>query len=101
MEFIARSENGQTVRYKDSKRYAWLTAFFSPLLGLAMVFLYVATGAPWVLFLPLIYAFVFVPIADGWFGEDAHNPPDEIVPLLAGDNYYRSLLYVDTFLLYV
>jgi alkane 1-monooxygenase len=102
MEFVARMEDGQTIRYRDRKRYAWLAAFISPFLGLAMVFLYVATGAQsWVLFLPLIYAFVFVPIVDGLFGEDSHNPPDAIVPLLAKDAYYRILLYVDVFLLYV
>ena len=102
MEFVARSDDGQTVRYKDPKRYAWLAAFISPFLGLATVALYFATGAqPWVLFVPLAYLFVLIPIADGLFGEDSHNPPDAIVPLLAADPYYRSLLYADIFLLYV
>ena len=101
MEFIAHSDDEKIVRYKDPKRYAWLTAFFSPFLGLAMVFLYLAVGAQsWVLFLPLIYAFVFVPIADGFFGEDTHNPPDAIVPLMSSDGYYRSLLYLDILFLY-
>lgn len=52
MEFIARTQDEKIVRYKDPKRYAWLTAFFSPFLGLAMVLLYLAVGAQsWVLFL--------------------------------------------------
>lgn len=101
MELIARSEEGHIVRYKDPKRYAWLAAFISPFLGLTMVYLYVASARSWVLFLPLAYAFIVVPIADGWFGEDSHNPPDAIVPLLANDTYYRSLLYIDVALLYV
>jgi alkane 1-monooxygenase len=99
---MARSADDETVRYRDPKRYAWLAAFISPLLGVAMVLLYVATGRQsWVVFLPLLYAFVFIPVADGALGEDAHNPPDLIVPLMARDNYYRALLYVDTALLYV
>jgi alkane 1-monooxygenase len=102
MEFVAQIGNGLTVRYRDRKRYAWLAAFISPFLGLGMVYAYVATGGQsWVLFLPLIYAFVFVPILDGVFGEDSHNPPDAVVPLMAKDVYYRALLYVDTFLLYL
>jgi alkane 1-monooxygenase len=102
MEFVAQSEGGVTLRYKDRKRYAWLAAFISPFLGLGMVALYVATGGQsWLLFLPLIYAFVFVPLLDGLFGEDSHNPPDAVVPLLAKDVYYRALLYIDTFLLYL
>jgi alkane 1-monooxygenase len=102
MEFVASSQDGQTVQYKDHKRYAWLAAFFSPFLGMAMVLLYIASGGQsWLLFLPLIYAFIFVPIADGFFAEDSHNPPDAIVPLMAQDNYYRALLYVDVGLLYI
>ena len=101
MELVAVSQDGHTVRYKDPKRLAWLAAFISPFLGLTMVFLYFVTGAQsWVLFLPLIYAFVFIPIVDGLFGEDAHNPPDAIVPALAKDPYYRLLLYADVILLY-
>jgi alkane 1-monooxygenase len=65
------------------------------------VWLYLVTrGQSWVLFLPLLYAFVWIPLADSIFGEDTHNPPDAIVPLLAQDNYYRALLYVDVVLLY-
>ena len=102
MEFVAHSADGQTVRYKDPKRYAWLAAFIGPFLGIATVLLYFASGAqPWALFVPLAYVFVLIPIVDGLFGEDSHNPPDAIVPLLAADPYYRSLLYADIFLLYV
>src|SRR5271167_746065 len=102
MEFVARSADGRTVHYRDPKRYAWLAAFIGPFLGIATVFLYFATGAqPWVLFVPLAYVFVLIPIVDGLFGEDSHNPPDAIVPLLAADPYYRALLYADIFLLYV
>jgi alkane 1-monooxygenase len=101
MEFVAHDVDGKVVRYQDRKRYRWLAAFISPLLGIAAVLLYVVSLSAWFLFLPLVYAFVVIPLADALCGEDTHNPPDAIVPLLAQDVYYRKLLYVDTGLLYV
>lgn len=101
MEFVAQSVEGQAIRYVDRKRYAWLAAYIGPAIGVATVLAYLATGGnAWLLLLPLAYAFVLIPLADGIFGEDAHNPPDAIVPLLAQDNYYRALLYIDVCLLY-
>ena len=44
MEFVAHSADGQMVRYKDPKRYAWLAAFIGPFLGIATVFLYFVSG---------------------------------------------------------
>src|SRR5690349_15986151 len=95
MEFVATTEDGQLVRYRDPKRYRWLAAFISPVLALATVGLCVATSSPWPLFLPLVHSFVLIPFLDGVFGEDAHNPPDAIVPVLSQDPYYRVLMHVD------
>jgi len=101
MEFVAQAADGSSVRYVDRKRFGWLAAFISPLLCASSVFLYFATGGnAWVLFLPLLYTFALIPLIDGFLGEDTHNPPDAIVPLLAQDTYYRVLLYVDMCLLY-
>ena len=101
MELVATGADGNVVRYIDRKRFGWLASFISPLLGVATVLLYFATGGTaWVLFLPLIYAFAVIPLLDAVLGEDTHNPPDAVVPLLAKDSYYRILLYVDGCLLY-
>lgn len=101
MEFVATGADGNVVRYIDRKRFGWLASFISPLLGVSTVLLYFATGgSAWVLFLPLIYAFALIPMLDAMLGEDAHNPPDAVVPMLANDSYYRILLYIDGCLLY-
>jgi alkane 1-monooxygenase len=65
------------------------------------VALYFASGGnPLMAWLPLFYTFVVVPILDVIFGEDVHNPPEEVVPLMSQDNYYRYLLYVGIALLF-
>jgi alkane 1-monooxygenase len=53
------------------------------------------------LLFPLFYTFIVIPLIDVLMGEDRHNPPEEIVPLMARDNYYRFLLYVAIALLYL
>ena len=101
MEFVARGAEGEIVRYRDRKRYLWLLALISPLLGLATVLWFSLSQRPGVLFLPLAYTFMVIPLVDRFMGEDTHNPPDVIVPLLAQDPYYRALMYVDIVFLYV
>lgn len=100
MEFLATGADGASMSYVDRKRFGWLVAFISPLLGVSSVLFYFATHRAWMLFLPLIYAFALIPLVDAILGEDTHNPPDAVVPLLAQDAYYRILLYVDVCLLY-
>jgi alkane 1-monooxygenase len=101
MEFIAQSADGRSVHYFDGKRYLWLASLTGPLIPILTVVAYLYFGQrPAVLFFPLFYIFVLIPIADVLFGEDANNPPEEIVPLMAADQYYRVLLYVALVLLY-
>jgi len=100
MEFVAQAANGTTIRYVDRKRYLWLAALSSPFIAVLTAWAYVASGVVWTLFLPLIYFFVWIPIVDSLLGEDAHHPPDAVVPAMTQDNYYRVLLYVDIVLLY-
>jgi alkane 1-monooxygenase len=95
MAFVAHAVDGREIRYVDGKRYWWLASLTSPLVPLAGIWLYFLTGGnALMLVLPLVYNFVFVPAIDALMGEDGHNPPEEIVPLMAKDNYYRVLLYV-------
>lgn len=102
MTFVAQTADGHTIRYVDGKRYLWLASLTAPIIPMAGVALYFATGGnPLATAFPLLYTFVLVPILDAIFGEDTHNPPEEIVPLLAKDNYYRFLLYVGIVLLFV
>jgi alkane 1-monooxygenase len=98
VNFVYRDDPSRV--YQDRKRYGWLAAFISPGIGIATVVSFVATQNAVLLFLPLVYALVFIPLLDAAFGEDANNPPDEVLPAMAQDNYYRILLYVDIGLLF-
>jgi len=101
MEFTAAAPDGRTIRYQDKKRYLWLlslTGGFNPPIAIA---LYFATGHnPFTLFFPLAYTFIAIPSIDAIMGEDPHNPPEEVVRLMAQDNYYRVLLYIGIALLF-
>src|SRR5262245_32228509 len=101
MAFVAQAADGGTIRYVDGKRYMWLASLTGPLIPIIGVALYFLSGGNVLATLfPLAYTFVLVPIADLIFGEDTHNPPEEIVPLMARDNYYRVLLYIAIVLLF-
>jgi alkane 1-monooxygenase len=102
MVFIAQGADGGEIRYVDGKRYLWLASLTGPFVPIAAVALYFYTGGnPFALLFPLSYTFIWVPVADAIFGEDRHNPPEEVVPLMSRDNYYRVLLYVGGALLFV
>ncbi|HEY5755159.1 MAG TPA: alkane 1-monooxygenase [Steroidobacter sp.] len=101
MAFVAQAADGSTIRYVDGKRYLWLASLTAPLIPMLGVALYFAAGGnPLAAWFPLLYTFVGVPLLDVIFGEDTHNPPEEIVPLMAQDNYYRYLLYAGIVLLF-
>jgi alkane 1-monooxygenase len=84
MDYVAIAPDGRTVRYTDKKRYLWLLPFTGPCIPIVTVLAYRAAGrSPLWLFVPLVYVYLWIPIADSIFGEDTHNPPGEVVPLLA------------------
>lgn len=101
MAFVAQAADGSVVRYTDGKRYLWFASLTGPFVPIVGVLLYFWTGGNALATLfPLTYTFVLVPLADAVFGEDRHNPPEEVVPLMAQDNYYRVLLYIAVALLF-
>jgi alkane 1-monooxygenase len=102
MAFITQAADGSTIRYMDGKRYLWLMSLTAPVIPLVAVCWYLAGGNnPLTLLFPLTYTFVLVPLIDALMGEDTHNPPEEVVALMARDNYYRVLLYVAIALLFI
>jgi alkane 1-monooxygenase len=101
MVFVAQAADGSEIRYVDGKRYYWLASLSGPLIPVLAVALYFWTGGnPLTALLPLTYTFVVVPTLDLLIGEDTHNPPEEVVPAMSRDNYYRVLLYVAIVLLF-
>jgi alkane 1-monooxygenase len=80
--------------YRDRKRYLWLFSLTTPALALAGPALYVMVE-PFILWLWLGPAFFYlvVPVLDYLLGEDLSNPPEEAVPALEADRYYRLITY--------
>lgn len=89
---LQHPEKGE-ITFSDKKRHLWLLSLFWPLVPVITVWAYFQSGNQWTLLTPLAIGFVLVPIFDYFIGTDRTNPPEEIVPLLDQDNYYRWLTY--------
>ena len=71
-----------------------MLSVFLPLMPLLGIFLYFQGSPEWVLVLPLFINYFVIPDLDWIFGSDTNNPPEEIVPQLEEDRYYRYLTWV-------
>jgi alkane 1-monooxygenase len=79
------------ISYVDHKRHLWLIAVLFPLFPLLSMGLMSWTGQEWMLWIPFAFLYVFIPLLDRVFPNDRSNPPEQIVPQLEADNYYRIL----------
>jgi alkane 1-monooxygenase len=80
--------------YQDPKRWSWLLSLLVPfviLVGPALYFVYDDARLLWV---PIAYNYLVVPLIDWWIGEDQTNPPEAAVPALEADRYYRLITYL-------
>ena len=83
----------ENVTYRDGKRYAWLMSLLVPAaLGCGPLF-YWLTGSVAAMWIPAAVVYVAIPLLDVVLGEDLNNPPEEVVPLLEADSYYRWAAY--------
>jgi alkane 1-monooxygenase len=88
MAYVAIAADGRTVRYTDRKRYGWLLPLTGPCVPMVTVLAHRTIGeSPLWLLVPLVYVYVWIPIADAIFGEDRHNQTEEVEPLMACDGY--------------
>jgi alkane 1-monooxygenase len=79
--------------YRDPKRWVWWFSLGVPaLIGLGPV-LMLWLGNPWMLWLPLVFLYGAVPLADALIGEERSNPPESAVAQLEADAYYRYITY--------
>ncbi|MEL4180006.1 alkane 1-monooxygenase [Roseateles sp. PN1] len=79
--------------YRDPKRYAWLLSLAVPssvLLGPGLLLL---TGQVWTLWLPVLMLYGLMPLLDLALGLDTSNPPEDAVPALQADPFYRRVTY--------
>lgn len=79
------------ISYTDRKRYLWLLSVLFPLIPLVGMGLMLWTGQQWTLWIPLIFVYAGIPLLDYLFPNDQSNPPEQVVPELEADPYYRWL----------
>jgi alkane 1-monooxygenase len=91
--FAATGPDGQRVEYRDRKRWAWSLSVVYPLLPLLGLAAHRASGWQAALALPLLITYGLMPLLDALIGEDPSNPPEEVVPQLEADRYYRWLTW--------
>ena len=99
--YTATLPGGEAILYVDRKRYWWLLSVLYPLQPLLGIGLHAATGREAWLLLPFVLNYALGPLLDWLLGEDRSNPPEEVVPELEQDRYYRYLTYAAVPLHYV
>lgn len=86
------------VSWRDGKRYAWLLGLVVPAIPFIIWGVYSATDGGWAThlawWLAPIIVFVLIPTLDMLIGNDAENPPEELVKWLEQDRYYQWILYL-------
>ncbi len=80
-----------TIAYRDRKRHLWLASLLLPLFALGGIGGYLLGGGELALVVPLVALYAGTTLLDCLLGEDRNNPPEELVPQLDADPYYRWL----------
>jgi alkane 1-monooxygenase len=80
-----------TPTYRDPKRYAWLLSALFPLTVVWHLLRFEQTGQLLWLFVTPVFLYGVIPLLDALIREDTRNPPDEAVPGLEADGWYRAL----------
>lgn len=86
--------------WQDKKRHLWLLGLVVPtMLFLMLPLVWAMNQAGWHLAsqIPLwigpFLIYLLLPAVDLWVGADGQNPPDEVMPALENDKYYRYATY--------
>ncbi|AJX96464.1 alkane 1-monooxygenase [Burkholderia pseudomallei] len=87
--------------WADTKRYWWLLGALTITLPLVAALLALSTGWHVFWWFGPLFAFGVIPVLDLLIGVDSENPPESIVPRLESERYYRYVVYLATFVVYV
>jgi len=85
--------NGRAMRYVDRHRWRWSLSLAIPLLPLVGIAMAEVTGRRWLLWMPVAFIYVALPALDWLVGTDSHSPPEEVVPRLEQERFYRWLVF--------
>ncbi|MFI2666663.1 alkane 1-monooxygenase [Micromonospora carbonacea] len=80
--------------WRDPRRALWPLALLVPALPFASWLAWRGGAGSWAWWLAPVVVFGVIPVVDLLVGDDRRNPPDEAVPRLARDGYYRWLTYL-------
>ncbi|WP_133645547.1 alkane 1-monooxygenase [Paraburkholderia flava] len=97
----ARAESAGPKRWVDGKRYLWLLGALTITLPLNAAHLALLTGIHLFWWFGPIFVFGIIPVLDYLIGDDSSNPPDDVVPTLEKERYYRRIVYLATLIEYV
>lgn len=93
--------DGSAASWSDGKRYLWLLGVLTITLPILSAQLALSTGLHVFWWFGPLFAFGVIPILDTLIGDDRDNPPDDVVPRLERDRYYRVIVYLATLVEYV
>ncbi len=79
--------------YVDHKRFAWILSLLIPLSIATGPLLWQWHPVTLMLWLPVIFTYGIAPLIDLALGTDTSNPPEEAVPALDADPYYRRITF--------
>lgn len=82
------------VAWKDRRRRLWAVSLLLPMLPLAALLAWAASGVEAWMWLTPAVVYGLVPLLDQLLGEDPNNPPESLVPALEEDRWYRWLTWL-------
>jgi len=88
------SSDATSPTWRDIRKPLWPLALLVPVLPFTAGWIWHATGAAWAWWLPPAIVFGIIPLVDLLVGDNRENPPEEVVPALQADGYYRWLTYL-------
>ncbi|RQS08974.1 alkane 1-monooxygenase [Burkholderia sp. Bp9002] len=92
--------DGSAASWSDGKRYLWLLGVLTITLPILSAQLALSTGLHLFWWFGPLFAFGVIPILDTLIGDDRDNPPEDVVPRLERDRYYRVIVYLATLVEY-
>jgi alkane 1-monooxygenase len=94
MSVQAMTADGNTITYTDRRRWLWSLSLFWPLMPVISCWMAASSGQVAWFWGTLVVWYGLVPLFDHLLPTDKSNPPEEVVPQLEKDSYYRILTYL-------
>ncbi len=103
LEGSAHNDPAVPLRTRESRtqRYLWALSVSLPTLGLVGIPLHYYYGNTWLLALPILIAYVVIPLLDVLFGKTDSNFDEATMQAMDQDNFYRHMTYATVAAIYI